>query len=96
MKQDLCELLSATHVSASPRRACILTLGTVNSHDFTMCVRTWAYRALDEVLSYMVYLAESSDGLDRTWISPEVPVGSALAEGLGLKFPCLMTTLERS
>ena len=44
----------------------------------------------------MVYLAESSDGLDRTWISPEVPVGSALAEGLGLKFPCLMTTLERS
>ena len=44
----------------------------------------------------MVYLAESSDGLDRAWISPEVPVGSPLAEGLGLKFPCLVGNARES
>jgi len=38
---------------------------------------SWSPPNLTEsVLSYMVYLAESSDGLDRAWISPEVPVGS--------------------
>ncbi|CAE7214103.1 unnamed protein product [Symbiodinium sp. CCMP2592] len=38
---------------------------------------SWSPPNLTEsVLSYVVYLAESSDGLDRAWIPPEVPVGS--------------------